>query len=115
MRYSVTDLGTLGGVGSLAIGIDASGQVVGSAGTGGNDWHAFLYDGSTMIDLGTLGGQIVRPAASTLDGQVVGGSDLTDEVTSRAFLYGSGTMTDLGRLWAASNIALDEVSITVDR
>jgi len=48
-QYTFTDLGTLGGNGSEAFAINNSGQVVGGS------QHAFLYDGSTMRDLGTLG------------------------------------------------------------
>jgi probable HAF family extracellular repeat protein len=56
-RYSVTDLGTLGGGTSKGYGINASGQVTGEAVTTGGVFHAFQYaPGSHMIDLGTLGG-----------------------------------------------------------
>jgi probable HAF family extracellular repeat protein len=51
----MTDLGTLGGTDSSAMGINASGQVVGFSDTAGDAaQHAFLYDGSAMIDLNTL-------------------------------------------------------------
>src|SRR5262245_49110462 len=49
--YAVTELGTLGGYGSLASDLNQAGQVVGVAGN-----HAVLWDNGTMIDLGTLGG-----------------------------------------------------------
>ena len=55
-RGSTTDLGTLGGVQSSALGINNSGQVVGWAATATQDIHAFLYRNGSMIDLGTLGG-----------------------------------------------------------
>jgi probable HAF family extracellular repeat protein len=45
------DLGTLGGTYSYGYGINASGQIAGTASTGGN-----AADG-TMTDLGTLGGR----------------------------------------------------------
>ena len=51
--YNVTDLGTLGGFSSSdAMGINASGQVVGYAQTGSNAARAFLYSDETMTDLG---------------------------------------------------------------
>ncbi len=64
--YSVTDLGTFGGRYSYAYGINDSGQVVGHSRTSNGQIHAFLSDGSTMTDLGTLGGVIRLPMASTI-------------------------------------------------
>src|SRR5262249_28902691 len=60
LSYSITDLGTFGGRGSVAYGINGSGQVVGYANLPGDTVrHAFLYDPTAtppMRDLGTLGG-----------------------------------------------------------
>jgi len=55
-RYTVTDLGTLGGLTSNAYGINDSGQIVGQADTSGNSaTHAFLKSGSGPIqDLNDL-------------------------------------------------------------
>ena len=53
------DLGTLGGTSSVGVAINASGQVTGYADTAGGDTHAFLWDGTRMQDLGTLGGVLV--------------------------------------------------------
>ena len=73
------------GTASFAIGINASGQVVGTAGPGGN--HAFLYSNGTMIDL-TPGSQFDSRATSiNASGQVVG-SDSTG-----TFLYSGGNLT----------------------
>ena len=50
-QRSTTDaLGTLGGTSSYASGINASGQVAGSANTAGGAGHAFLYSGGAMQD-----------------------------------------------------------------
>src|SRR5438093_11071320 len=54
--YVIADLGTLGGSGSTAYGINASGQVVGLANVNNDGGvHAFLHDATGMHDLGTLG------------------------------------------------------------
>ena len=52
-HYSVTDLGTLGGIGSDAYSINSSGQVTGSSYAPGDSLkHVFLYSGGEMQDLG---------------------------------------------------------------
>src|SRR5688572_28390115 len=50
------DLGTLGGLGSGALGINERGQVVGFSFTAEGVQRGFLWQGGQMIDLGTLGG-----------------------------------------------------------
>src|SRR5881397_951629 len=59
-RYTITDLGTLGGTYSYAFGINNAGQVAGGSATptqtGGLSQTAFLWSGGQMINLGTLGG-----------------------------------------------------------
>jgi probable HAF family extracellular repeat protein len=56
-RYTVTDLGTLGGTSSTAYGINYAGRVAGATSLSNGNTHAFLAGpGDTMFDLGTLGG-----------------------------------------------------------
>jgi probable HAF family extracellular repeat protein len=56
-RYTVTDLGTLGGTFSVAGGINNRGWVDGySTLAGDQSQHAFLWRNDAMTDLGTLGG-----------------------------------------------------------
>lgn len=52
--YTLTDLGTLGGIYSLGYGVNDGGQVVGFSETTGNVSHAFLYSGGSKFDLNSL-------------------------------------------------------------
>src|SRR5437016_12602987 len=55
--YTITDLGTLGGSFSVALGVNSRGQVIGNSFTTGDQaLHAFIYSDGRMRDLGTLGG-----------------------------------------------------------
>ena len=50
----LTDLGTLGGADSQAFGINAGGRVVGTWSLPSGVTHAFLYNGTSKIDLGSF-------------------------------------------------------------
>ena len=88
---------------SAAIGINEGGDIVGASapcGFGFIPTHAVLWkkDGS-VIDLGNLGGATTLPSAINNQGQVVGNSVLSDDLTPRAFLWQEGSgMQDLGAL-----------------
>ncbi|HEX2973332.1 MAG TPA: DUF3466 family protein [Tepidisphaeraceae bacterium] len=97
VKYTVTDLGTLGGASSSAGCINNQGQIVGSATTRSGESHAFLYSGVTMVDLGTLGGSSSSASGINDNGQIVGTSTLADN-TRRAYLYQDGRMQSLGTL-----------------
>jgi probable HAF family extracellular repeat protein len=71
-KYTVADLGTLGGNFSLALDISSTGQVVGQSSTAHGDNHAFLWEKGAMTNLGTLGGSESRAAAINPRGQIVG-------------------------------------------
>jgi probable HAF family extracellular repeat protein len=60
--------------------------------------HAFLYSGSTMTDLGTLGGQYSYAWGINDSGQVVGEAYTTGDAAIHAFLYSGSTMTDLNTM-----------------
>jgi probable HAF family extracellular repeat protein len=91
---------TIGG----AIGINDSGQAVGTSGTCGPvspaiGLHPLLWQDGVAIYLGSLGGEIDNLAyAINNQGQVVGASDLPGDTTTHAFFWQNGTMTDLGTL-----------------
>ena len=89
-KYTVTDLGSLGGGGTEAYGINNAGQIVGLSKDSNGFEHAFLYENGSMINLNTLGWSWTMATAINDKGQIVG----YDWV--RSFLYENGLMTELG-------------------
>ena len=74
------DLGTLGGSGSAAYGINHDGRIVGTAQTVSGDYHAFMWEESQMDDLNTLlpfdSGWIVTEANGVnRTGDIIGGGN----------------------------------------
>ncbi len=96
---SMQDLGTLGGHGSMAFGINASGQIVGTSYIEGDAVrHAVLWDATGVIhDLGGLGGTDAVAMAINDAGSVVGMAT-TAAGEKHAFLWEAGVMTDLNTL-----------------
>jgi probable HAF family extracellular repeat protein len=99
---AMTDLGTIpGDIGSAALGINGSGQVVGTVTLPNWHRHAFMSTNGIMADLGTLPGYDWGSEADAINanGQVVGNSEgLNNQF--HAFLYADGTMKDLNNLIA---------------
>ena len=120
----VTDLGTLGGQESYALGLNNEGQVVGWSLIEGENFEqrAFLWSDGEMIDLGVLE-EGRRSLAYDLNdrGQVVGASTTRSEETARApeyaFVWEDGEMTALpaveGEYSAAVAINRDGVIVGV--
>jgi probable HAF family extracellular repeat protein len=105
VRYTVTDLATLGGSTSFAYGINSRGQVAGLASVEFDvGLRAFLYDGA-MRDLGTLGGthSFGSYGWDINDNGHVTGWARTPVEAQHAFLY-DGTMHDLGTLGGTYSI-----------
>ena len=99
-RYSIstgmtTLIPTLGGTNADGEGINGAGQVVGRADLPSGATHAFLWNGSTVKDLGTIGGQNSVAFATYASGQAVGCAQ-TAAGRYHPFRYQGGAMTDLG-------------------
>ena len=87
-HYTITDLGPV----SQVTAINRFAEITGIAGN-----HAFLYNGGSLLDLGTLGGEYSQGQGLNSAGAVTGYSTQTDG-TYRAFLYSGGRMTSIGTL-----------------
>lgn len=104
-RYSVLDLGVLGGGNSEANGVNDSGQVVGWSSTTGGGMHGFLWREGKMTDLGSLGRYSMAKGINNL-GQVIGWTDVEGS-QKHGFLWEPGRgMKDIGSLggdWNEAN------------
>lgn len=97
LRFTVTDLGTLGGMNSQANAINNRGQVVGNSTLAGEAiTRAFLWEDGVMTDLGSLGGTFSKANAINNRGQVVGASEVTGNAARHAVLFDCHGITDLG-------------------
>jgi len=74
-KYTVTDLGTLGGNNSYAGAINDAGDAVGWSNVPDTNFHAFLWTSSGGLqDIGTLGGDYAVAVAINSSQQVIGTS-----------------------------------------
>jgi probable HAF family extracellular repeat protein len=80
--------------GTEAEGINSSGEVVGTGYLSGSNFHAFLYSGGRMEDIGPSGAFQASAYAINTSGQVVGTYSLNSGA-SGTFLYTNGKMTIL--------------------
>src|SRR5205807_1735795 len=69
------------------------------------DFHAFLWDGTTMRDLGTLGGNFSMTMSLNAAGQVAGNMLTVSSGGPHAFLWDGTTMRDLGTLGGTFSLA----------
>lgn len=77
-------------------------QVVGVSETGSGEQHAFLWNGETLLDLGTLGGATSHARAINDAGQIVGYATLNDG-SARGTLWQEGQIYDLNDYIAADS------------
>lgn len=123
VRYTLTDLGTLGGTISQALGMNDKGWVVGYSTTEGDaELHAFLWRHGVMTDLGTLGGSDSLPISMALsinnNGEIAGFSETSTADPSGENFCGNslvclpvvwrhGVMTTLPILGGNNGVAID--------
>ena len=95
-----TLLGTLGGSYSVAYGVNAADEVVGTSELADGSSHAFVWSNGTMTDLGALGGSYSDASAITDAGEVTGSyQGPSNEI--RVFRWTrSGGMVDVGPRYA---------------
>lgn len=95
--YTITDLGDLGGSGSGARGINASGHVTGYVASKSGGSSPFLFSDDKMTSLGTLGGGSGIGQAINSSGQVAGFATLPDG-EYRGFITIDGKLRSVGFL-----------------
>lgn len=98
-RYTVTDLGTLGGPFSSASAISDSGWIGGFASYAEEElpYRGFVHGKRGMADIGTLGGTLSAVGDVAENGLAVGWSYLADG-SVRAISYHAGKLRNLGTL-----------------
>jgi probable HAF family extracellular repeat protein len=97
------DLGTIGGTLVFGLnGLNVRGDVIGNMTVAGDqDFHAFLWNGKHLLDLGTFGGSNSNAEALNDRGVAVGEADYPSGCSGpaqHAALWKNGRMTDLGVL-----------------
>jgi probable HAF family extracellular repeat protein len=97
---AMSQLPKFAGTESWASAINSNGQIVGGCNvSGGSPWHACLWEGGIIQDLGTLPGTPKSNAAGINDeGQIVGVSNDYPSLPSYGFIYEDGVMSGIGSL-----------------
>jgi hypothetical protein len=97
VRYTVSGIETANGYASDIQGINDSGWVTGSF-AGGGTTQAFLYNGSAVVTLGTMGGTSSAGGTINNQGWVGGGASNGVAGGTRPFIYDGTQLIDLAVL-----------------
>jgi probable HAF family extracellular repeat protein len=92
---------------SIGLAINSTGDITGFLSTGtcspGSSnpaclapFHAFIYQGSGLVDIGTLGGTYSEGTGINDQNEIAGVSSVTGSSLNHLFLYAKGHMSDLG-------------------
>ncbi len=100
--YSVQEIGSPGDE-IYASAINGSGEVTGRIVVAAVNSHAMLWNGTTLFDLGTLGGTSSYGLAINAAGKVTGASDMTGNTKQHAFFWNGTSMVDLGTLGGSNS------------
>ncbi|MGH2401672.1 MAG: hypothetical protein ACRDE6_03080 [Candidatus Limnocylindria bacterium] len=99
--YTIVDLGTLGGVGSGAAGVNEAGDVVGTSNTSWGEPHAFRWRAGTMTGIHAMGGSAWGSDGTDIsdDGWVVGSAGNNNGYAEAMYWFGAdphpaGTLGD---------------------
>jgi probable HAF family extracellular repeat protein len=96
--YAIISLGTLGGWTSVALAVNESGQVVGSADIASGYRHAYIWKAGAMTDLDTIPPDPQSEAWDISDAGHVVGISTVDGGIARGFLWEGAGLIDLGHL-----------------
>ncbi|TKJ37244.1 hypothetical protein CEE37_14115 [candidate division LCP-89 bacterium B3_LCP] len=96
--YTITDLGTLGGISSSAGDINNEAQIAGSSTIYSGAQHAYLWENGIMQDLGVPTGYLVSGATGVNDFSQVVGYTNGQYQSQYAYYWEDGVWTYLGTL-----------------
>lgn len=104
-QYTAVELGTLGGAGASAYGVNDIGMVVGASLTESSELHAFVWEDGVMTDLGTLAGGDASEAFSVNNSGVIVGRSRNANGVDRPVRWtrqgSTWTIEDLGTFGGA--------------
>ena len=101
----IAELGSLGGNAGQAWSVNNAAQATGFSNDATGGQRAFRHAGTTMVNLGTLGGSVSNGLDINANGDVVGFSTTSGPNGARAFIHTGGQMLDLGTLGGATSSA----------